>query len=314
MSRYNVVTQLHLVFIDTRRRVCFLNVFFWGGSDLYKKRKERGGCFFFFFFFFFFFLGEFGILPNHVPFLSALGIGNLHYNQSGKAHYVFIAGGFAEVSSNKVTILAEVAEKATEIDVTRAQKAKERAEQRAAAAKEKIEAARNQAALKRAISRINCKSNGQSAGTLQPDDLILTLQMKGRLREEPPLLRDLAYVEPRYRPSFFLSSAQTRSGVTRFMHWKWPLGQTLGPCRPQGRQSKSVSMTWAFSPRGKNPKALTVGPNKATRGVPWVQARCMGPESLVRQQSNLPRQAASSGRLSRPARLVTCRGSPCTLR
>nr|WP_321513078.1 F0F1 ATP synthase subunit epsilon [uncultured Pseudodesulfovibrio sp.] len=110
-------------------------------------------------------MGEFGILPNHVPFLSALGIGNLHYNQDGKAHYVFVSGGFAEVSSNKVTILAEVAEKATEIDTERAQKAKERAEARAAATKEKLDAIRNQTALKRAIMRISCKSSGQGAGT-----------------------------------------------------------------------------------------------------------------------------------------------------
>nr|WP_321260486.1 F0F1 ATP synthase subunit epsilon [uncultured Pseudodesulfovibrio sp.] len=110
-------------------------------------------------------MGEFGILPNHVPFLSALGIGNLHYNQDGKAHYVFVSGGFAEVSHNKVTILAEVAEKATEIDTDRAKLAKERAEERATAAKEKIDAIRNQTALKRAIMRINCKSSGTDAGT-----------------------------------------------------------------------------------------------------------------------------------------------------
>jgi F-type H+-transporting ATPase subunit epsilon len=110
-------------------------------------------------------MGEFGVLPKHVPFLSALGIGNLHYKQDGKAYYVFVSGGFAEVSHNQVTILAEVAEKATEIDVDRAMKAKERAQERAAAAKEKIEAARNQAALKRAITRINCKSSGKGAGT-----------------------------------------------------------------------------------------------------------------------------------------------------
>ncbi|AMK09848.1 MAG: F0F1 ATP synthase subunit epsilon [Pseudodesulfovibrio sp.] len=110
-------------------------------------------------------MGEFGVLPNHVPFLSALGIGNLHYKQDGKAHYVFVSGGFAEVSNNQVTVLAEVAEKATEIDVDRASKAKERAEQRATAAKEKIESIRNQAALKRAISRINCKNSGKNAGT-----------------------------------------------------------------------------------------------------------------------------------------------------
>jgi len=110
-------------------------------------------------------MGEFGVLPKHVPFLSALGVGNLHYKQNGKAHYVFVAGGFAEVSNDQVTILAEVAEMATEIDIDRAQKAKDRAEQRAAAAKEKVDASRNQAALKRAISRINCKSCGKNAGT-----------------------------------------------------------------------------------------------------------------------------------------------------
>jgi F-type H+-transporting ATPase subunit epsilon len=110
-------------------------------------------------------LGEFGILPSHVPFLSALGIGNLYYKQNGKAYYVFVAGGFAEVSNNKVTILAEVAEKASEIDTARAQKARERAEERAAKAKEKIDAARNQAALRRAIARISCQTSGKSAGT-----------------------------------------------------------------------------------------------------------------------------------------------------
>ena len=110
-------------------------------------------------------LGEFGILPKHVPFLSALGVGNLHYNQDGKAHYVFVAGGFAEVSNDQVTILAEVAETATEIDVERAQKAKDRAEERVAKAKEKVDNARNQAALKRAIARIGCQASGKSAGT-----------------------------------------------------------------------------------------------------------------------------------------------------
>jgi F-type H+-transporting ATPase subunit epsilon len=110
-------------------------------------------------------MGEFGVLPKHVPFLSALGIGNLHYKQNGKAHYVFVSGGFAEISSDQVTILAEIAEKAAEIDTDRALKAKERAEQRAATAKEKVDGTRNQAALKRAISRINCKSSGKSAGT-----------------------------------------------------------------------------------------------------------------------------------------------------
>lgn len=109
--------------------------------------------------------GEFGILASHVPFLSALGIGNLYYKQGGKNFYVFVAGGFAEVSDNKVTILAEVAEKASEIDLDRAQKAMARAEQRVSQAKEKMDFARNQAALKRAIMRLSCNQSGKNAGT-----------------------------------------------------------------------------------------------------------------------------------------------------
>ncbi len=101
--------------------------------------------------------GEFGIMANHIPFLSALGIGNLHYNDGTRTHYVFVSGGFAEVGNNKVTILAEVAEKAVEIDVARAQKAQEKAKARMAKAKDSIESARAQAALHRAIARLNCK-------------------------------------------------------------------------------------------------------------------------------------------------------------
>ncbi|WP_031484663.1 F0F1 ATP synthase subunit epsilon [Maridesulfovibrio frigidus] len=101
--------------------------------------------------------GEFGIMANHIPFLSALGIGNLHYNDGNRTHYVFVSGGFAEVGNNKVTILAEVAEKAVEIDIARAQKAQDKAKARMEKAKDRIESARAQAALHRAISRLSCK-------------------------------------------------------------------------------------------------------------------------------------------------------------
>ncbi|SKA89632.1 F-type H+-transporting ATPase subunit epsilon [Paucidesulfovibrio gracilis DSM 16080] len=110
-------------------------------------------------------LGEFGVLPNHIPFLSALGIGNLHFKNGGKSYYVFVAGGFAEVSGNKMTVLAEVAEKASEIDIDRARKARERAEQRTAKVKENVDWARNQAALRRAIARMSCRESGSQAGT-----------------------------------------------------------------------------------------------------------------------------------------------------
>jgi F-type H+-transporting ATPase subunit epsilon len=102
-------------------------------------------------------LGEFGILPNHIPFLSALGIGSLMYKMSGKSHYVFVSGGFAEVSSNKVTVLAEVAEKPEDIDVERARKAQERAKARLDKAQENVDFARAQAALQRSIMRMRVR-------------------------------------------------------------------------------------------------------------------------------------------------------------
>jgi F-type H+-transporting ATPase subunit epsilon len=110
-------------------------------------------------------LGEFGILPNHIPFLSALGIGNLYYKDAGKTHYVFVSGGFAEVGPDKVTILAEAAEKATDIDLERARKAQERAQQRLARAQDKIDHARAQAALRRSLARLTCRNSGDRAGT-----------------------------------------------------------------------------------------------------------------------------------------------------
>ncbi|MCM0755753.1 F0F1 ATP synthase subunit epsilon [Desulfovibrio aminophilus] len=110
-------------------------------------------------------LGEFGVLPSHIPFLSALGIGNLYFKDSGKAHYVFVAGGFCEVSGDKVTVLAEVAETAAEIDIERARRAQERAQARLAQQQEKINYARAQASLRKALARISCTEAAHRAGT-----------------------------------------------------------------------------------------------------------------------------------------------------
>lgn len=109
--------------------------------------------------------GEFGVLPGHIPFLSALGVGSLSYKLGGKNHFVFVAGGFAEVSPGKVTVLAEVAERPEDIDVDRAKRAEERARQRLAKAQDAIEHARATAALQRAINRMGCRNTAQSAGT-----------------------------------------------------------------------------------------------------------------------------------------------------
>lgn len=74
--------------------------------------------------------GDFGVLPGHTHFLSTLRIGELSYRVGDETHYMSVLWGFAEVTPTKVTVLAEVAEKAEDIDVDRAQAAVERAEQR----------------------------------------------------------------------------------------------------------------------------------------------------------------------------------------
>ena len=74
--------------------------------------------------------GEFGVLPGHCHFLSTLRIGELRYQTSDIWHYMSVLWGFAEVTPTKVTVMAEVAEKAEDIDVGRAQQAVELAEQR----------------------------------------------------------------------------------------------------------------------------------------------------------------------------------------
>ena len=99
--------------------------------------------------------GEFGVLPGHIPFLSALSTGGLHYTSQGKKHFVFLSGGFAEVSDNKVTILAESAEEAANIDFARAASARKRAEERRAQRGDNINTGRALAALQRASVRLS---------------------------------------------------------------------------------------------------------------------------------------------------------------
>jgi F-type H+-transporting ATPase subunit epsilon len=74
--------------------------------------------------------GYFGVLPGHTPMLATLQVGQLSYRQGQETHYLAIAFGFAEVQPTQVTILAEIAEPAAEIDVARAEAARKRAEDR----------------------------------------------------------------------------------------------------------------------------------------------------------------------------------------
>ena len=100
--------------------------------------------------------GYLGILPGHAPLITELGIGELSYHDlSGKesAHLAIISG-FAEVLGDRVTVLAETAEFAEEIDVARAEAAKARAEKRLASGDANIDWDRATISLQRALIRI----------------------------------------------------------------------------------------------------------------------------------------------------------------
>jgi F-type H+-transporting ATPase subunit epsilon len=101
--------------------------------------------------------GEFGVLANHAPFLSAIKTGTLVFKQDKREKFLMVSGGFAEVSNNKATFLVETAEFGHEIDVDRALRAKERAEKRLAQAQahaDDLDRMRAEIALQRAVARI----------------------------------------------------------------------------------------------------------------------------------------------------------------
>ena len=98
--------------------------------------------------------GYLGILPGHAPLISELSVGQISYRNRSEKHYLCVAWGFAEVLPDKVTILAETAERGEDVDCERAQKAKERAEQRLASGDPEVDVPRAQDALARANSRL----------------------------------------------------------------------------------------------------------------------------------------------------------------
>ncbi len=100
-------------------------------------------------------MGEFGVLSGHTPFLTTLKTGALKYkDESGRERFVFVSSGFAEALPDRVTVLAESAERRKDIDVQRAKSAVERAEKRLQSGDRDVDYIRAKAALLRAISRI----------------------------------------------------------------------------------------------------------------------------------------------------------------
>ena len=100
--------------------------------------------------------GEFGVLSDHTPFLTTLNLGTLRYkDDEGTERFVFVSGGFAEALPDRVTVLADSAERRVNIDIDRAKAASERAQQRLDSEdKEDIDFTRARASLERAILRI----------------------------------------------------------------------------------------------------------------------------------------------------------------
>jgi F-type H+-transporting ATPase subunit epsilon len=99
--------------------------------------------------------GNFEVLHNHASLMSGLEVGVISIKNDAKVDYIAVSGGFVEVNSNKVTVLAESAEPKEEIDLQRALQAKKRAEERLAAEKKNaVDQIRAELALNRAVNRI----------------------------------------------------------------------------------------------------------------------------------------------------------------
>jgi len=99
--------------------------------------------------------GYFGVLPGHVPFLTSLQSGEVSYRIGRTEQYLAVSGGFAEVQGDRVTILAERAERPEEIDRERALRARQRAERRLQGkTQEEIDYTRALTAFSRALARL----------------------------------------------------------------------------------------------------------------------------------------------------------------
>ncbi|MDC3425021.1 F0F1 ATP synthase subunit epsilon [Aquibacillus sp. 3ASR75-11] len=99
--------------------------------------------------------GELGILPGHIPLVAPLSISAVRLKGNNTTENLAVNGGFLEVRPDKVTILAQSAEKPTDIDVERAKKAKQRAESRLQANQDDLDFKRAEYALKRAMNRLD---------------------------------------------------------------------------------------------------------------------------------------------------------------
>ena len=109
--------------------------------------------------------GSLGVRPGHTPLLTTLGIGELVYRRGGDKRYLAIAWGFAEVLPDRVSVLAEIAERAEGIDRERAAAARDRALKRLQARTSETDFKRAQIALQKALIRLQVS---QGIGPSEP--------------------------------------------------------------------------------------------------------------------------------------------------
>ena len=98
--------------------------------------------------------GQMALLPMHAPIMTTLQPGEILLRKGGEETSIFVSGGFLELMNDKVTVLAQSAERAEEIDVARAEEAKKRAEERIVSRGVDIDLARAEAALRRSLTRL----------------------------------------------------------------------------------------------------------------------------------------------------------------
>ena len=112
--------------------------------------------------------GYLGILPGHAPLITELSVGEITYKSGGKTERIAVAWGFAEVLPDKVTVIADTAELASEIDVQRAQESKKRAEERLRETTTETDFERAAIALQRAENRLKTANLNGDVANLVP--------------------------------------------------------------------------------------------------------------------------------------------------
>ena len=109
--------------------------------------------------------GYLGVLPGHTPLLVALKVGELWYRKGEDRTYISVAFGFAEVLPDRVRVLAQVAEPATDIDIDRAEAAASRARERIASSVDDVDFERAQLSLLKSTLRIEVSKKSRSNGS-----------------------------------------------------------------------------------------------------------------------------------------------------